>query len=180
MLVAIRPEVSPRAPEDCRQKCEVVRKVEVEVEPTQTTFPSAGGWPEVLKLNLKGRELAIIRGSRPILAEINVIEIEVSFVATYANQPLNQEVLDFMVDNGFIMPHIAAFDSVGAGSAIQANVLFGNRRKPGDRQATTEDIVLGVMDAGHVPLEPVRVDMSAQRPRTCASCRAVKSLKSHV
>jgi FkbM family methyltransferase len=147
----LRPDVSPRAPQNFREMCKVVREVKVEVEPAQAAFLSGGVVPEVLKLDVQGFELAILRGLGPMLAEIDVVEIEVAFVATYADQPLIQEVVDFMFDNGFGMTHIASFGVAGTGAAIQANALFGNRRKPGDRHAAIEDMALRAMGAGYAP-----------------------------
>lgn len=121
----------------------------MEVERTETAFLSAGVVPEVLKLDVQGMELAILRGLGPVLAEIDVVEIEVSFVPTYTDQPLIQEVLDFMVDNGFGMIHIVAFGVAGTGSAIQANAIFGNRRKSDYRHAVLEDIALRMAGAGY-------------------------------
>lgn len=145
----LRPAVSPRAPKEFKKLCEVVREVDVEVERTETAFLSAGVVPEVLKLDVQGMELAILRGLGPVLAEIDVVEIEVSFVPTYTDQPLIQEVLDFMVDNGFGMIHIVAFGVAGTGSAIQANAIFGNRRKSDYRHAVLEDIALRMAGAGY-------------------------------
>ena len=128
---------------------EIVKEVEVSVKPAQSMFSAAGVVPEVLKLDVQGMEIAILKGLGPMLADINVVEIEVSFVATYSEQPLIQDVIDFMVENGFGLLHIAAFGVAGTGSAIQANALFGNRRKSGNRHALIEDMALRVMGAGY-------------------------------
>lgn len=147
----LMPQVAPRAPEDFRAMCAIVRQVEVEVESAGAAFLSAGVVPEMLKLDVQGFELAILRGLGDMLTEIHVIELEVAFVATYAGQPLVQEVIDFLVDKGFGMIHIGAFGVAGTGAAIQANALFGNRRKLGDRQAIVEGIALKVAGAGYAP-----------------------------
>lgn len=145
----LRPQVSPRAPEVFTEMCAVTREVDVMVEPAQAAFQSSGVVPEVLKLDVQGFELAILRGLGPMLAEIDVVEIEVAFVPTYADQPLIQEVIDFMLDSGFGMTHIVAFGVAGTGSAIQANALFGNRRKTGARHVAIEDMALRAMGAGY-------------------------------
>lgn len=143
----LRPMISQRTPEDFKDMYEIVREVAVKVEPAQIAFHSHGVVPEVLKLDVQGFELAILRGLGPMLKEVDVVEVEVAFVATYSNQPLIQEVMDFMLDNGFGVIHMAPFGVAGTGSAIQANAIFGNRRKPGARHAAIEDIALRVMGA---------------------------------
>lgn len=145
----LMPRVDPRAPAVFREMYEVVRTVEVSVEPAHEVFASSGLVPEVLKLDVQGFELEILQGLGPILRKIDVVEVEVSFVATYSGQPLIEEVLNFMLDNGFGLTHIAAFGVAGTGSAIQANALFGNREKLGKRQQAIEDIALRMMGAGY-------------------------------
>lgn len=145
----LEPDLSPRVPEVFQGLCEVVKKVEVEVTVAGEAFAEANVVPEVLKLDVQGMELAILRGLGETLAEIDVVELEVGFARTYANQPLFQEIYDFMADNGFGLTNIFAFGVAGTGQAVQANALFGNRRKCGKRSALVEDIALRAEGGGY-------------------------------
>ena len=145
----LKPDLSSRVPKVFQAPYEIEKRVAVEVTVAREAFAQLNVVPEVLKLDVQGMELSILRGLGPVLGEIDVVEMEVGFARTYANQPLFQEIYDFMVDNGFGLNHVSAFGVAGTGHAVQANAMFGNRRKGDDRSALIEDIALRAGGRGY-------------------------------
>ncbi|WOJ94280.1 FkbM family methyltransferase [Congregibacter variabilis] len=135
----LRPRPSSKAPETFHSMCEVIKEIDVEVEPASEVFHRLGIFPDVIKIDVQGFELAILRGMGSFLAKASVIELEVSFISTYEDQPLIQDVVDFMVEQGFGLTDVSVFGVRGTGAAIQANALFGNRLNEGSRSSAIED-----------------------------------------
>ncbi len=56
-----------------------------------------------LKIDVQGAELAVLRGSERMLAEVRGIECELSLAALYEGQPLATEVVTFLAERGFVL-----------------------------------------------------------------------------
>ena len=56
---------------------------------------------DVLKLDVQGGELAVLRGAKNLLPTVRVIELEVTFNAIYAGQPLFGHIDEFLRSQGF-------------------------------------------------------------------------------
>ena len=79
--------------------------------------------PDLLKLDVQGYELEVLRGSETCLRHARAVLCEVSFRAFYARQPLFPELLSFLTQRGF------ALHALGEGTAlgqplVQADALF--------------------------------------------------------
>lgn len=86
--------------------------------------------PCLLKIDVQGYELDVLRGGVYVLRQVDVALVECSFVELYEGQALADEVIRFMLDLGF---HLAGVHEIGysaSGSAIQGDFLF--RRPKGE------------------------------------------------
>jgi FkbM family methyltransferase len=95
-------------------------------------MPAAG--TVLLKLDVQGHELEVLRGAGEILTRIAYVYSEVSFVELYADQPLASDVNSFLVAAGFSLLGIGNVGASDAdGSIIQADLLYG-------RSATSPEV----------------------------------------
>lgn len=83
----------------------------------------------VLKIDVQGFELEVLKASLPLLPLFRHVYVEASFVPLYQGQALAHEVIRFLQDQGFVLkgfynPYFAP----GSGNAIQADLLFSGRR----------------------------------------------------
>jgi FkbM family methyltransferase len=81
--------------------------------------------PMLLKLDVQGYELEVLRGARKILAEAEVVVIECSLIQYNDGAPLFAEVVSFMSERGFLV-----YDFCGHmrresdGALFQIDVIF--------------------------------------------------------
>jgi len=86
--------------------------------------------PALLKIDVQGFELEVLRGARDLLAAFAHVYVEASFEALYEGQALADDVIALMVDAGFseVGRHNV---SVGPdGAPIQADFLFHRNAGP--------------------------------------------------
>jgi FkbM family methyltransferase len=89
------------------------------------TEPLAG--PVLLKIDVQGAELSVLRGAEKTLAAVDSIFVECSFVELYEGQALANEVIEFLADRGFRIAGVfgPAYDADGR--CLQADVLFARQ-----------------------------------------------------
>jgi FkbM family methyltransferase len=80
--------------------------------------------PALMKIDVQGYELEVLRGSESLLGRFDHIYVEASFVPLYEGQPLYDEVAAFLAGHGFQEKsrHNMGFDAEGA--PVQADFLF--------------------------------------------------------
>jgi FkbM family methyltransferase len=80
--------------------------------------------PALMKIDLQGYELEVLRGSAALLPRFDHIYVEASFVPLYEGQPLYDEVASFLKEHGFheAERHNLTVDAKGA--PVQADFLF--------------------------------------------------------
>lgn len=84
--------------------------------------------PVLLKLDLEGNELAALRGGEKVLAQIDYVEIETTFVKVRSGQPTFKEILDFMDDHGLeLIDMYPGIVDARAGRTVWADALFARR-----------------------------------------------------
>lgn len=83
--------------------------------------------PDLLKLDVQGFELFVLRGAEKTLKNITAVIVEVSFTAFYEGQSLFHEVASFMAEHQF---RIEAFgNGIQLGKRVlQVDILFVNCR----------------------------------------------------
>lgn len=111
---------------------EAERTIEVPVTTLDETLVGEPARPCLLKIDVQGLELEVLKGATRTLASVDEALIECSFVELYEGQALAEDVIIFMNDAGFhlVGVHEVAYSSDG--SAIQADFLF--RRAGGTDQ----------------------------------------------
>ena len=81
---------------------EVVEKVNIDTDTLDNQLlENKIGDVDVIKLDVQGGELSVLKGATRSLAKTVAVEIEVAFVPMYKDQPLFGEVDSFLRDKGF-------------------------------------------------------------------------------
>jgi len=80
--------------------------------------------PTLLKVDVQGAELSVLRGAEKTLESIDSIFVECSFVELYEGQALANEVIEFLAARGFNLAGVfgPAYDSDGR--CLQVDALF--------------------------------------------------------
>ena len=81
--------------------------------------------PALLKLDVQGYELEVLRGCEDLLNRFTYVYAECSFVELYAGQALADEVIAWLRERGFKLRGVHNMDYDRGGRAIQADFLFG-------------------------------------------------------
>jgi FkbM family methyltransferase len=103
----------------------VVRRETVQGAPLSNfVSPDELNAPALLKIDVQGAELAVLKGCRSLLDRFAWIYVECSFIELYQGQPLAGEVIAYLEQAGFILGGV--FNQVGGGNkpAVQADILF--------------------------------------------------------
>jgi FkbM family methyltransferase len=80
--------------------------------------------PAILKMDVQGFELEVLKGGEKFLQSVDGIYLELSFMPLYERQPLAHEVLKWLEFRGF---HLAGVYNVAyskTGVAVQADMYF--------------------------------------------------------
>lgn len=78
----------------------------------------------LLKIDVQGYELEVLRGCVDVLNKIKYVYVECSFVELYAGQAMAWEVIDYMSKHGFYLAGIYNVSYDKDGVAIQADFLY--------------------------------------------------------
>ncbi|MBJ7354146.1 MAG: FkbM family methyltransferase [Thermoleophilaceae bacterium] len=83
--------------------------------------------PVLLKIDVQGAELSVLRGAEKTLQSIDSIFVECSFVELYEGQALANEVIEFLAARGFRIAGVfgPAYDSDGR--CLQVDALFSRQ-----------------------------------------------------
>lgn len=82
--------------------------------------------PVLMKLDVQGGELDVLKGAVDILPFIGSIYTEASFVSLYEHQPLAGEIIGFLAEHGFALRGVFNHSVVPEVWPIQADFLFVN------------------------------------------------------
>jgi hypothetical protein len=85
----------------------------------------------LLKIDVQGFELEVLRGARDSLRKFRWIYVELSFVELYVGQPLAHEVIEFLRVQGFV-PVDTGMPLRSKGRTVQLDFLF-------ERTTTTDE-----------------------------------------
>jgi FkbM family methyltransferase len=80
--------------------------------------------PILLKIDVQGAELDVLKGAVATLQALNVVYVECSFVELYDGQALAGEVVEFLQRTGFQMRGVYNTAKGRGGHCIQADLLF--------------------------------------------------------
>lgn len=97
--------------------------------------------PTLLKIDVQGFELEVLKGAVEILPAIDAVYVEVSYIPLYQGQPLRDDIEHFLCSVGFEC--VGAFNDYShKGERIQSDLLFRRRHStvgPVWRSATHAD-----------------------------------------
>jgi FkbM family methyltransferase len=80
--------------------------------------------PALLKIDVQGLELEVLKGCGSLLDVFNYVYVECSFVELYSNQALAHEVISFLSEKGFNLSGIYNTYHDAKGRSVQADFLF--------------------------------------------------------
>lgn len=81
----------------------------------------------LLKIDVQGYELAVLRGALKIIPKCDIIILETSFIELYEGQPLFDEVYKFLTEYGFeFVGNLDQLSSPLNGQILQADSIFIN------------------------------------------------------
>jgi FkbM family methyltransferase len=87
--------------------------------------------PILLKIDVQGAELQVLRGCGQLLSNIAYVYAECSFVELYASQGLAPHVVAFLRDYGLDLRGIHNVNYDSTGKAVQADFLFARTASNG-------------------------------------------------
>lgn len=80
--------------------------------------------PVLLKIDVQGGELGVLRGAVGVLGAVDVVLVECSFVELYAGQPLAHEIIAFLAGHGFVLGGAGLPTTDGRGRVVQQDLVF--------------------------------------------------------
>jgi FkbM family methyltransferase len=80
--------------------------------------------PTLLKIDVQGGELNVLRGATTSLGRIDAVLVECSFVEFYDGQPLAHELVAFLSDHGFVLRGAGMPTADAAGRVVQIDLVF--------------------------------------------------------
>jgi FkbM family methyltransferase len=83
--------------------------------------------PSLLKIDVQGGELQVLRGASGLLPLIDVVLVEGSFVELYSGQPLVHELVEFLGGQGFLLGGAGAPTTDAGGRVVQLDLVFTRR-----------------------------------------------------
>ncbi|HKX35989.1 MAG TPA: FkbM family methyltransferase, partial [Rhizorhapis sp.] len=106
---------------------QTVGKLGVPVRPLRTMLPQIQA-PALLKIDVQGAELEVLKGCGDMLAAFDHIYVELSFRELYLGQPLASEVICWLAERGFTACGVYNVSTIAGGASVQADFLF--QRQP--------------------------------------------------
>jgi FkbM family methyltransferase len=85
--------------------------------------------PQLIKADVQGYELEVLRGATEALASADAVLLEVSFRELYEGQPLAHELIAFLGDRGFMIADVCSYSQGADGSLEQSDMLFLRRSR---------------------------------------------------
>lgn len=85
--------------------------------------------PQLVKADVQGYELEVLRGASETLASADAVLLEVSFKELYEGQPLAHEVIAFLGDRGFAIADVCSYAQGTDGGLEQSDMLFLRRSR---------------------------------------------------
>ena len=80
--------------------------------------------PLLLKIDVQGAELDVLRGAGGMLREVDSVLVECSFVELYRGQPLAGDVMGHLAGFGFVLTAVCSPVLDGEGRVLQADLLL--------------------------------------------------------
>jgi len=85
--------------------------------------------PSLLKIDVQGYELEVLKGCKSILDKIDYIYCECSFIELYKNQAIYSQVCEWLYDHNFSVTSIYNPSYDHKGQMVQADIYFKKNKK---------------------------------------------------
>lgn len=110
---------------------EAVRRIMVRTAPLdQLVDAECLTRPVLLKIDVQGTELEVLRGAKDVLDTVDSVLVECSFVELYVGQALTGEIVVFLHDRGFALKAVCSPTADRHGRVLQADLLFERAGTP--------------------------------------------------
>jgi FkbM family methyltransferase len=86
-----------------------------------------GQGPAILKVDVQGGELEVLRGAESCLENFEIVIVEVGLVATYEGQPLFDDFINFMYTRGFKVIDFINAGYANNGILLETDVVFAKK-----------------------------------------------------
>jgi FkbM family methyltransferase len=106
---------------------ESITTIEIETARLDAILSHAPARPCLLKIDVQGAELDVLRGATRLLNEIDEVYVECSLVELYAGQALLDDVVVHLAERDFRLRGIHSLVRDKRGRCLQADVLFSRR-----------------------------------------------------
>lgn len=83
---------------------------------------------KLLKLDVQGYELEVLKGAEPILTDIDFIYTEAQFQELYKGGPLFEDIFAFLSERQFELIRMTSFRTDDDGRLMECDMVFRNRR----------------------------------------------------
>lgn len=101
------------------------RESVVKVKPLESVLDGAKlESPSLLKIDVQGYELEVLKGSDLLLDSFDYIYVECSFVELYKGQALAKDVISFLASRSFELGGVYNISLDSDGNAVQGDFLF--------------------------------------------------------
>lgn len=107
---------------------EEIGSVEVEVQPLSSYLAEPINRPALLKIDVQGSELDVLRSAGEHLTLFDEIYCECSYVQLYDGQALAHEVIAYLSEKGYSLCEIRDGFRGSSGKTLQADFLFRRER----------------------------------------------------
>ncbi len=130
MHLATRTDSSSLLALGARQKAiygmEESGELRVPIKRLDACLPTPLPQPVLLKIDVQGFELEVLKGATDLLPNVDAVYVEASYVELYEGQALHEEIERFLIEAGFGLD--GRFNThVHQGEPVQADLLFRRR-----------------------------------------------------
>jgi FkbM family methyltransferase len=80
--------------------------------------------PILMKADVQGGELAVLKGAKEFLSSVDAIYCEASFVPLYELQPLAHELISYLAEQGFFLRGVFNQSTTARFGPTQADLMF--------------------------------------------------------
>lgn len=122
---------------------EIISEVPLKVRPFDAVATETGLRPDVLKIDIQGGELGVLKGAAGSLKDsVLFVEAEVSFFERYVGQPVFREIEEFLAGLGFEFIDFYRMKRYRHVNAARIDILRLGRRQPTGRLAFADAFFL--------------------------------------
>ena len=117
-------------PNSSNQDYKIIERREIQIFKLDTILCNKNlKKPIILKLDVQGYEMEVLKGSLKILKRINYILIEVSKSEIYKNQATEKQIINFLKKRNFFPLNSTKSTKINKTNFLQRDILFKRKDK---------------------------------------------------